>query len=93
MANERWNLGDLPSSLRYRRPYPAPRDVEVFAEERHCERGCIHLAEAYRRGIEAGERAERERQESCAASIAFTAAWAFLAGVFAAAVLRLLVER
>jgi hypothetical protein len=80
---------DIPRWLRYKTPLP--RDVEVIAQERHCESGCAHLAESYRRGWEVGARAERERHDGHSGTLILVAVWSFIFGVMAAVTIRLAV--
>jgi hypothetical protein len=80
---------DIPNSLRW--PTPLPRDVEVVAEEHHCSRDCVHLAEAARKGFELGARAERERQDCREGTVALVAVWSFALGAMAAVTARLAV--
>lgn len=49
--------------VHYRAPIPPPRDVPIVATEHHCAGDCAHLREAWRRGVEFGQRAERERAD------------------------------
>lgn len=71
---------DIPPSLRYPRT-PPPRDIGVIAEEHHCAPGCIHMREAWKRGAEAGARAERECVERHVSGVAGMAAVALLNGL------------
>lgn len=50
-------------AVRYRAPLPPPRDVPITAAEHHCAGDCVHLREAWQRGVESGQRAERERAD------------------------------
>ena len=83
---------EIPHWLRYHPPLP-PRDVEVLCAEQHCDPGCVHMTESYRRGFEAGARAERERQERQPGGLAVAMTFLAFAFMALAAVVRAMVER
>jgi hypothetical protein len=56
--------------VRWHPPTPPPRDVEIVTPAHHCDRDCVHLAEAYQRDFAAGRMAERERREGSALLVA-----------------------
>ena len=82
----------IPPALRYRAPFPPPRDVEVMGEpSHHCPPGCPHLAECYRKGFEEGARAEEKRLEHSCVRVGFAVSLSFLLGVLAASLVRLVI--